>query len=99
MRRTILTCAGTLGVLFSNLALADAQRLDLLHLERDDAGARKESLMLAAEIEQSASPPFELVWRAARVHCWEADLANRSLASEAAKQHAQRCWDLGDAAA
>jgi hypothetical protein len=100
MRRTNLTCAGTLALVLSSVAhgYVDTQRLDVLHRQRDEDSARKEALKLAAEIEQSPAADFEQVWRAARVHCWESDLATRGLTSDSAKKHAQRCWTLGDAA-
>ncbi len=99
MRKNLLTCAGTVGLLLSFAAQADAQRLDALHMRRDEEPARKEALRLADEVIAKSATDFEQLWRAARVYCWESDLAERAGITQVAKQRAQQCWSVGDAAA
>lgn len=101
MSRTLITCAGTLGILMSSAAAlastsASAERLDALHRLRDADSARREGLALAEHIERNANQDYELMWRAARVHCWESEVSRAT--SPSASTSARRCWRLADAA-
>jgi len=71
-----------------------AHRLDAAWAHRDAPQAEATLRHLAAEA--GDAPPFDVLWRLARLHCW---LANVRDAKAEVEADAVACWHLGDRAA
>ncbi len=84
--------AGAPGTTAPARPLAD--RLDTLWAHRDAPKVPGDLKRLAADA--GDAPPFEVLWRLARMHCWLADARDAKGQVEA---DALACWHLGDRAA
>lgn len=102
--RNLLVLLAAIGVSAAGAARAEGEKdelikkLDDLQPTRDQPGVEKEIDALVSQALKAAPDDYEVLWRAARHHCWVAE--GLPEAQKTRKQvEAKQCWDLGAKAA
>ena len=96
-RRWGMAASVAVGMVCSSIAQAEGDDLDALFVQRDQPGMADKNVAAVDAALKAAPDSYDVLWRAARWHCWVAD---GWLPKESPKREpeAKQCWDLGAAA-